>query len=144
MKKAHSFDPKNADLTLEIGEIIRKKAWEGNDGYEKLLQEAIPWLEKSIELNPWNPYGYSNLGMCYHWLKQPEKAAEYFDKTLELDPLGTYVLALYGWHKLQIGDLAGARKYFEDSFKLKWWDNEFAKKYLELVERRLAEQAAAR
>ena len=53
---------------------------------------------------------------------------------------------MYGWHKLQLGDLEAARKYFKESLRICiiWENNDVAKTYLEIVERRLAEQAETR
>ena len=112
-------------------------------GGEKYIRDAIPWFEKGIQLNRWNPYNYMNLGMCYHWLKEREKATEYFDKAHSLDPKGYYMLAMYGWHKVQTGELEAAREYFKRSVSYLHHagENTFAKSYLEIVERRIAEQA---
>jgi Tfp pilus assembly protein PilF len=84
--------------------------------------------------------------MCYHWLREREKAGELFEQALALDPNGSYVLAMYGWHKLQLGDLEGARQYFKQSVSYLHHagENMFAKSYLEIVERRIAEQALTR
>jgi O-antigen ligase len=142
-ERAHRADPKNGLVTLAAGELIRKKGWEGSEGYEKLLREAIPWFEKGVENNKWNPYNHMNLGMCYHWLNEPEKATAHFDRMLELDPKNHYVVAHYGWHKLQLNDLEGAQKYFKESIGLSWQNNPIATTYLEIVERRLAENAGA-
>jgi tetratricopeptide (TPR) repeat protein len=105
----------------------------------------MPWFEKGILLNRWNPFNYMNLGMCYHWLKQREKATEYFDKALALDPKGYHMLRMYGWHKLQLGDLKAAEKYLQDSVTFAWnVENKEARSLLEIVQRRLAEQAEGR
>jgi O-antigen ligase len=142
LEKAHAFDPSNTAVTLEMGELLRKKAWEGEEGYQELLKRAIPWLEKGVRSNPWNPYTHMNLGMCYHWLKQPEKATEHFDRSLALDPRGYYILAMYGWHKLQLGDLEAAHEHLKRSFSFFWDDNPIARNYLPIVERMLAEKQA--
>jgi tetratricopeptide (TPR) repeat protein len=80
------------------------------------------------------------LGACYDWLREPEKGGPYFEKALALDPQGHWVLFWYGWHKLQIGDLKAARKYFWDSYAFDWQENLEAKKYVDIVDRKLAEQ----
>lgn len=144
LEKAHRYDTNNTAVTLEAGELIRKKAWEGDDGYQDLLRQAIPWFEKGIRSNPWNPYNHMNLGMCYHWLKDREKATEHFNRSLELDPRGYYILAMYGWHKLQMDDLEGAQEYFKLSYSYFWDNNPIAKNYLPIVERLLAEKQAGK
>jgi len=141
LEKSHQAEPKNSTVTIELGELLRKKGWEGKDGWQKWVKDSMPWFEKGISLNRWNPYNYMNLGMCQHWLKDRAKAAEYFETALQLDPKSYYMLAMFGWHLVQIGDWAGARKYFQESYSYYWDDNPIAKQYLELVDRRLAEQA---
>jgi O-antigen ligase len=140
LKKAYPFEPKNYAVTLELGEVLRKKAFEGDEGWEKLAREAVEWFELGVRLNPWSPYNYMNLGMCYQWMNQPEKAGELFDRALKLDPKASYLLAMYGWHKLQLNELEAARRYFKESYTYYPDYNPFAKGGLELVERRLAEQ----
>lgn len=141
LTRAHAIDPMNSAVTLELGELLRKNGWNADEGAEKQIREAIPWFEQGTKLNRWNPYNYMNLGMCYHWLKQPEKATGYFDQAIALDPKGYYMLAMYGWHKLQLGDLPAAEKHLKDSVTFAWnVENPIGKTYLEIVQRRLAEQ----
>ncbi len=148
LQRAHIYEPNNGLETTATGEFLRKSGWDAEDGKvgEKLVRAAIPWFERGIELNRWSPYDYMNLGMCYHWLKEGEKASELFDRALALDPNGSYVLAMYGWHKLQSGELEAARDYFKRSilYLHHAGENTFAKSYLEIVERRIAEQAVTR
>jgi hypothetical protein len=144
LQRAYAFEPGNSAVTIEIGEVLRKKGFEGDEGWEKQIRAAIPWFERGIELNRWNPFNYMNLGMCYHKLKEPAKATEYFEKAIELDPKGYQILRMYGWHKLQLGDLQAAQKYFRESYTYCWENNDDAKTYLEIVERRLAESAQTR
>lgn len=143
LQRAYAHEPNNGIVTLATGELLRKTGWEADEGGEKLVRAAIPWFERGIELNRWSPYNYMNLGMCYHWLKQTEKATEYFERAIAMDPNGYYVMAMYGWHKLQLGDLPAARALFEKSFRFQWNNNDLAKTYLEIVDRRLADQAVS-
>ncbi len=140
LKRASAAEPKDDAVIVEIGEVLRRKAFEADDGWENVTREAITFFEKGVALNKWNPFHFTNLGACYDWLREPEKGTEYFDRALALDPQGYWVLFWCGWHKLQLGELAEARKYFEKSFNLCWWDNAEAKKYVEIVDRKLAEQ----
>ena len=148
LKRAHAHEPRNGLVTLAAGEFLRKTGWDAdevNEG-EKLVRAAMPWFERGIELNRWSPYNYLNLGMCYHWLKEPQKATELFERALVLDPNGSYVLAMYGWHKLQLGELESARHCFKRSVEYlhHTGENMFAKSYLEIVERRIAEEGVTR
>jgi O-antigen ligase len=145
LKRAHAIDEKNDAVVLEIGEQLRKQGWNADENGEALIRESMPWFENGIRLNRWNPYNYMNLGMCYHWLKEHEKATEYFEKAITLDPKGYYMLAMYGWHKLQLGELEAAEKHLKESVTYAWnVENPIAKSYLEIVQRRLAEQAVSR
>jgi O-antigen ligase len=143
LKRAHAVEPKNGIVLLATGEFLRKTGWDADEGGEDLVRASIPWFENGIELNRWNPYYYLNLGMCYHFLKEPDKAAPFFQKALEIDPNGSFAVAMHGWHKLQLGDLHGAKDEFWRSIVLLHHTgrNEFAKSYHEIVERRIAEQA---
>ena len=148
LRRAHAYEPNNGLVTMATGEFLRKSGWDAEDDKEgeKLVRAAMPWFERGIELNRWSPYNYMNLGMCHHWLKEKEKAGELFERALALDPNGSYVLAMYGWHKLQLGELEGARDYFKRSVSYLHHagENMFAKSYLEIVERRIAEESATR
>ncbi|HVK59751.1 MAG TPA: O-antigen ligase family protein [Candidatus Kapabacteria bacterium] len=146
LKRAHACDPNNGMVVLATGELLRETGWEAETGGEELVRASIPWFEKGISLNRWSPYFYMNLGMSYHWLKETDKASQLFDKALAMDPNGYYTLSMYGWHQLQLGDLEAARQYFFRSHALQhlWGRNDFAKTYLEIVERRIAEQSATR
>lgn len=139
LEKAHAIEPRNFDTPLRLGEFIRLKAWEGKEGYEELLREALAWFERGIEANPWDSQTYVKAGMCWHWLQEPEKAADCFDAALRMDPKSSYVLGFYGWHRLQLGDLQGARKYLAEGYSYNRERNVMAKKYLDFVERKLAE-----
>lgn len=143
LKRAYAYEPQNGIVVLATGELLRKTGWEAMEGGEELVRASIPWFEKGIELNRWSPYYYMNIGMSYHWLKEPEKATPLFDRALAMDPNGYYTLSMYGWHQLQLGDLEQARRYFLRSHELMHLggQNEFAKTYLKIVERRIAEQA---
>ena len=139
-QKAYAVEPRNFDTALMIGELIRLEGWKGEPGWEKHVRQALQWFEKGIELNPWDSHGYVKAGMCLHWLNEPEKAGERFDYALKIDPQSSFVLGLYGWHLLQLGDLEGARKYLAEGYSYWRVENSFTKRYLDFVERKLAEQ----
>ena len=139
-KEAHQAEPMNFETALKIGELIRQDAWRGEENYRELAEEALGWFQKAIELNPWDAHGYLKAGMCLHWLGRPEEAEELFNHALKIDPKGTFVLTLYGWHRLQLGDWEGARDYFAEGYSYFREGNAVAKRYLDYVERKLAEQ----
>lgn len=146
LKRAYHYEPQNALVALQIGEFLRKTGWDALEGGENLVRAAIPWFERGLELNRWSPYYHVNLGLCYDWLRDYEKGGEHFEQALRLDPNGHYVIAMQGWHKLQLGDLQGARDLFSKSVLLlhHHGENDFAKAYLEIIDKRIAEQAVTR
>lgn len=55
--------------------------------YHGLYHQALPYLLKTMELDPyyfWTPY---KIAMCYMNIGEPEKAASYFEKYFELAPV---------------------------------------------------------
>jgi len=143
LQTANRIEPNDSDVVREIGEVLRKRAWEGNEGYEELLKQAIGWFDKGMKLNRWDPYNYAYAGMCYTWLGEKEKASELFEKASAMDYYSYYIRALYGWYRLQEGDLEGAKEHFGKSYGYNGWANganELARSYLELIEKRLAEK----
>ena len=71
--------PKNALVYLEAGEAYLK--------YRKAqdLMSSQTLIEQAIKLEPKNPEGYSLLGDVYSELNNGSKAAENYNKSLELD-----------------------------------------------------------
>ncbi|MEA2079197.1 MAG: tetratricopeptide repeat protein [Pseudomonadota bacterium] len=50
------------------------------------FQTAIAGFERASALNPNAPQAYGNMGICYGFLNEKEKALAAFDKALEIDP----------------------------------------------------------
>lgn len=140
LQRAHALEPHNSETVRWIGEILRRKGWAGNEGYEEVLRGAITWFERSARLNKWDPYALAYWGMCLHWLDDKERASELFDKALKLDPEGSYMMALYGWHLLQIGKLREAYEKLRLANAYLNGRQELAANYLKILERRLAEE----
>ena len=96
----------------------------------------MSWFQRSIDLNPYNPYALLRYGMCLDWLGKTEQGAPYFKRAYDLDPNGYFTAAHVGWHLLQVGDYAGAKKEFERSNHLR--ANSIAESYLEMIEQKMA------
>jgi O-antigen ligase len=141
LKKASEAEPNNPFTAYQIGEILRLQSWKGEDGYEKLAEEAMRWFAKCISLNRYYCYGYLRNGMCLDWIGRNQQATPYYQKALELDPNGYYTLAHQGWHLIQMGDYAGAKPWFERSLSLRQNQNQVAISYLEIINKKLAEKA---
>jgi hypothetical protein len=59
LQKAFAAEPKSNEVAIEIGMQMRRKAFDGDEGWEELTRAAIPWFEKAISLNRWNPFNYT-------------------------------------------------------------------------------------
>jgi O-antigen ligase len=141
LKKAYEIEPNNPSTSDQIGELMRLQSWAGESGYEKLAEEAIGWFARCTALNPYYCYGYLRHGMCLDWLGRYQEAAPYYEKAVALDPNGYYTLAHMGWHFIQIGDYAAAKPWFERCLKLRSAENRIAQSYLDIIQRKLAEQS---
>jgi cytochrome c-type biogenesis protein CcmH/NrfG len=144
LEKAWSVDPENFQTAYELGETLRQISWQGDPGYAEWARRAIPWFERSVRLNPYDPNPLLRIGMCLDWLGLPAEAVGYFQKAVSLDPNNYYIQALMGWHHVQTGDFAAAKPWLERSIVLHHaWKNPIARNYLEIVDRRLKESGGA-
>jgi O-antigen ligase len=140
LTKAHTIDPMNPHVPYWIGESLRKQSWTGIGDYRKVAEEAIPWFEKSISLDPYTPNAYIGIGMCLDWLDRQHDAWPYFRKAKVIDPNNYWVNAHYAWHFVQVGAWQRAKYWFEFSRMLKPTDNPIMETYLPVVERKIADE----
>ena len=140
LEKAFSIEPKNFEVAYSIGEIFRARSWVGLAGYEKWAQDAMLWFQRSMDLDPYNPYPQLRYGMCLDWLGKTEQGASYFQRAYQLDPNGYFTAAHLGWHSLQVGDYVTAKKEFTRSNHLRV--TTMAETYLEIIEQKMSEPAA--
>jgi tetratricopeptide (TPR) repeat protein len=111
-----------------------------------LAKKAMNWFEVGMRLNRWDPYNYLRYGMCLDWLERQGEALPYFEKALELDPNGHFIIAHMGWHYVQVDDYATATDWFRRSLTL--YNNYNNRNpmpvaYLDIIARRLAESTNA-
>jgi tetratricopeptide (TPR) repeat protein len=137
LKNVVAAEPGNFEVAYTLGEIYRGRSWAGGPKYESLAQEAMQWYQRSLDLNPFNPYAQLRYGMCLDWIGKTNEAGAHFERAHELDPNGYYTAAHQGWHQLQLGNYAEAKKYFELSQRLR--ANNIAESYLEIIEQKLVE-----
>ena len=135
---AARIEPGNPETAAKIGEIYRLRSWQGDDNWQAEAKQAIQWFELSAKLNPYETYPVGRHGMCLDWLGQTNEAEAYFNKALELDPNNHYVVMLRGWHEFQKGQFQASIEWFDRSWKIKPFDNEFAVKYAAIARERLA------
>ncbi|MCD6245668.1 tetratricopeptide repeat protein [candidate division WOR-3 bacterium] len=80
--------------------------------YMKMKQhkDAIPYLQKVLEVDDQDKDALMNLGICYINTKEYKKALPIFDKLIQLDPKNLDAYTNRGIVKKQLGDIKGAMK----------------------------------
>jgi tetratricopeptide (TPR) repeat protein len=141
LKKAYAAEPKNFDTTYAIGYAYKVQSHEGGENYKDLAGEAMRWFQRGMELNPWDGYNYLFYGWCLDWTGRQDKAGPYFDKAEQLDPNGYFTMAFIGLHFLESNNFAAAKPWFERSLTLEWMNNDVARTYMPIVNRKLLEDA---
>ncbi len=141
-KKAFDVEPMNFETAYNLGEAYRVQSFDGGQNYEDLAKTAMQWYARGMKLNPHDGYNYLRYGMCLDWLEKHDEAGPYFNRADALDPNGYYTAANVGWHYVQAGNYAAARPWLERSLRLEWRGNDMARFYLDIVERKLVENAS--
>jgi O-antigen ligase len=141
-EKAFAAEPQNFETAYAIGECYRFQSFDGAKNYESLAQTAMDWYARGMKLNPYDSYNYLGYGICLDWLERHDEAGIYFNRADALDPNNYFDAANIGWHYVQAGDYAAARPWLERSIKLQWFDNQIARSYLDLVEKKLSANAS--
>jgi O-antigen ligase len=144
LTQAWKIDPANAGTTYAIAECYRVQSWNGGDPSVALAKEAMEWFRRGMKLNPYEAYNWLEYGMCVDWIgtdQTTEDSTPYFQRAVDLDPLGQVTSAYMGWHQVQTGDYAAAQTWFQRSIWLQPSDNEFAQEYLGIVQRRMLDYA---
>ncbi len=146
LKKAHAIDSRNFETTYRLGESLRAESFLGAEGYKDVATQSMQWFRKTMDLNPYNPHGFTGYGMCLDWLGRSAEATEYFKKAQQIDPNGYLTLARIGWHHFQIEDYTGAKRLLERSIGLMPNEslNPIPHSYLKLIADKLKEATAAR
>ena len=137
LNQAHAIAPSNPETPYRIGEIYRLRSWQGKDGYQDLAKTAMAWYRISIELNPFDMHPYMRHAMALDWIGNHAEAEEYYQRGFAVDPNNFDLIRHHGWHFLQMRDYEAAKSEFERSLKIRWWDNQVATYYLDVVNRRL-------
>jgi len=148
LAKAFAAEPRNFETTYALAETYRAQCWQafdgGYDAYRALAPKAMEWYGAGMKLNPYDPRNHVGYGMCLDRLDRTSESEPFYDKADLLDPNGYFTAAHVGWHYVQVGNYAAAKVWLERSRRLQWKNNWVADTYLELVNQRLREAAAAR
>ena len=81
--------------------------------------EAIKWYEQAIALLPNDPNVSTDLGVCYYYTNEPDKALAQFAHSLKLDPKHTKTLLNVGIVKaFGKQDLEGAAQAWDQVIQL--------------------------
>ena len=116
LELAMKREPNNHETAASIGEIYRIKANSLSTPNTPEMEKARKWLQRAIELNPYDAYSHARLGLILNRLGQTTEAEKMFKVAEELDPNGYMTIAYVAWHKMYIGGLTNlmtAKRYFE-------------------------------
>ena len=83
LEMAKKIDPLNINTLLLMYTILKN---------EKNYTESIKILEKASTVEQKNPYIYNNLGVCYSYLNDFEKAKSFFLLANKFDPKITLII----------------------------------------------------
>lgn len=144
LERAFACEPKNFDTSYAIGECYRTESLDGGDNFRDLAQKAMDWYARGIKLNPHDGYNYLRTGMCLNWLGKFDESVPFYSQAEEHDPNGYYMVGNIGWHYVQTGDYAAARRYFERSMMLGGSEAMTARNYLEICNQKQAEKASGK
>lgn len=135
LKAAVAVVPDNPRTVFEIGENLRRLSFSGEALWEQQARESTEWLARAQSLNPYDPMVHVALGLTWHWLNESVKASREFEKAMELGPKNVAVANHYAWDLLQQGRVRAARAVFDESLTWNSWDNWFARRYVEDIDR---------
>jgi tetratricopeptide (TPR) repeat protein len=83
LKSVAEREPSNAKPRVQLANLYFDA-----ERYE----DAIKWYSDAVKLAPNDPDVSTDLGICYYYTNQPDKALEQFERSLKLDPRHTKTL----------------------------------------------------
>lgn len=143
LRAAAALVPDNPRTAFEIGENLRRLSFAGETGWEASGREAIEWLDKAHKLNPRDPMVHVSAGLTWHWLGDSAKASRAFEKAMDIGPNNVAVANHYAWNLLMQGRVQAARAVFDQSLTWNSWNNAFAQRYAEDIDRGRWKEATA-
>jgi cytochrome c-type biogenesis protein CcmH/NrfG len=99
-------DPANAQSRVQLGNMYFDA---------ERYQDAIQWYEAALKLNPGDVSVSTDLGVCFYYTNQPDRAVRQMEESLRLDARHTKTLLNLGIVKaFGKQDLAGAAAAWEE------------------------------
>jgi tetratricopeptide (TPR) repeat protein len=110
LKSVAEKEPKNAKPRIELGNLFFDA---------ERYDDAIAWYEQAVALQPNDENLSTDLGVCYYYTNQPDKALVRFDASLKINPKHVKTLLNLGIVRaFGKQDLAGATKAWEQVIAL--------------------------
>ena len=113
----------------------------------KAPERALLFLDKAVTISPYSAEAYNERGFVLNQIHRPKEGAEAYRKSLEIleqhPQAGEKPVALrgLGFSLVDLGDLAGARKAYEQSLEVDP-GNRTARSEIEYIDGELAKAAA--
>jgi O-antigen ligase len=143
LRRALRVEPANPQTWLDLGEDLRYRSFEGAEDFETLALQSIEAFKRVTVLDPFDPYGFADQGMCLAWIGRHEEAAPLMAKATELDPNGKHVMAVRGWQQFQAGHLEQAAIWLGKALNTPHKPDPLAQLFGPIVARELARKNAA-
>jgi tetratricopeptide (TPR) repeat protein len=103
-------DPANVQSRVQLGNLYFDA---------ERYQDAIQWYEAAFALNPNDINVSTDLGVCFYYTNQPDRAVRQLEASLRIDPRHTKTLLNLGIVKaFGMQDLAGAAAAWEEVIKI--------------------------
>lgn len=103
-------DPANVQSRVQLGNLYFDA---------ERYQDAIQWYEAAFKLNPSDVGVSTDLGVCFYYTNQPDRAVRQMEESLRIDPRHTKSLLNLGIVKaFGKQDLAGAAAAWEEVVKI--------------------------
>jgi len=137
LSRAAQAQPERFDLPFEVGEWLLARGRKFQVGHEQDLETSLAWFDRSMQAWPSYPYAYLMKGHALDSLRRSEEAESYYKVAASLDPRSSQVMAYWGLHEIEMGQLEAAHEKFETSWDLRWYGNHLARDYLRILKQRL-------
>lgn len=137
LQQAAQVEPNNFENLYNIGETLRARGSSVSERANENLESAIEWFQAAIERYPAWAFSYIGIGMALDHLNRFDEATPYYDRAVQLEPNQHQIIAYAGWHQINLGDYVAAKRFFDRSLEIKWWDNHMPLTYNRIIEPKL-------